>query len=483
MATVTSVAWPATNDGQEPTPGRRFVRFSLEVSALGQSVSPTSPAPDPRRRPALGRHVAPAVALLHRRRAPGRHRLERRCRLLHGNRPERHPRRRPRAQRRHLLPELRPVDAAPGAPVARRPLPRPDRDDASPAPRRDRPRSRCPILPTASPARPPSPCRARRSASSRRRGTTLSPSPDQAVLSVVLDGEFPNDPNDPTGSGHYLGCDDAVAGQPAQLHPERRQRGPRHDQRRRRHDRQGQLRRRALRRHLLVPRPGHADLRDPRGRRRAPSPVPSSPSTRPSRAPPPSTSAPRPPWPSASRPRWPRPPRAPRRGSASPIRRRARRSSSAPGSHGSGGSSGLRACRSAVAIVILLVVAARRRALRALAPIRPGSRPPPSVPMHPLGRPVRRRLAAAPVVPVAQARKGAIPTPPRTSPTRPASRMWPSRVRRRRRRIRARRADAGATFAAGSSAERAAPTKAVNVVGPASSSGSRRTPVACSRRS
>ena len=30
-------------------------------------------------------------------------------------------------------------------------------------------------------------------------------SPDQAVLSVVLDAEFPNNPNDPTGSGHYLG--------------------------------------------------------------------------------------------------------------------------------------------------------------------------------------------------------------------------------------------------------------------------------------
>src|SRR5271156_443702 len=44
-AAVTSVAWPATSDGQEPTPGRRFVRFTLEVSAPGQSVSPTSPAP------------------------------------------------------------------------------------------------------------------------------------------------------------------------------------------------------------------------------------------------------------------------------------------------------------------------------------------------------------------------------------------------------------------------------------------------------
>ena len=49
-------------------------------------------------------------------------------------------------------------------------------------------------------------------------GTTLSPNPDQAVLSVVLDAEFPNDPNDPTGSGHYLGrrhrCPPS-----AQLHP------------------------------------------------------------------------------------------------------------------------------------------------------------------------------------------------------------------------------------------------------------------------
>ena len=37
-------------------------------------------------------------------------------------------------------------------------------------------------------------------------GTTLAPNPDQAVLSVVLDAEFPNDPDDPAGSGHYLGA-------------------------------------------------------------------------------------------------------------------------------------------------------------------------------------------------------------------------------------------------------------------------------------
>jgi hypothetical protein len=36
-------------------------------------------------------------------------------------------------------------------------------------------------------------------------GASLSPTPDQAVLSVVLDGEFPNNPNDLAGSGHYLG--------------------------------------------------------------------------------------------------------------------------------------------------------------------------------------------------------------------------------------------------------------------------------------
>ena len=44
-ARVTAVAWPARNGTQEPTPGRRFVRFTLEVNALAQSASPTSPAP------------------------------------------------------------------------------------------------------------------------------------------------------------------------------------------------------------------------------------------------------------------------------------------------------------------------------------------------------------------------------------------------------------------------------------------------------
>ena len=38
-------------------------------------------------------------------------------------------------------------------------------------------------------------------------GANLAPGPDQAVLSVVLDAEYPNDPSDPTGSGHYLGAE------------------------------------------------------------------------------------------------------------------------------------------------------------------------------------------------------------------------------------------------------------------------------------
>ena len=35
--------------------------------------------------------------------------------------------------------------------------------------------------------------------------SSLTPNPNQAVLSVVLDGEFPSSPNDPTATGHYLG--------------------------------------------------------------------------------------------------------------------------------------------------------------------------------------------------------------------------------------------------------------------------------------
>ncbi len=154
-------------------------------------------------------------------------------------------------------------------------------------------------------------------------GTTLSPNPDQAVLSVVLDGEFPNDPNDPAGSGHYLG---ATAPLPASLlsfTPKRRHRRSRHHQQRRRHHRQGQLGRRPLRRHLLVPRPGHAHLAGPSRSRRVLHRGGVHPLHRGDRARPRSTSARRRPWRSASPLLWPRRPSAPRRGSASPIPRRA----------------------------------------------------------------------------------------------------------------------------------------------------------------
>ena len=37
-AKVTAVSWPERNGAQEPTPGRRFVRFTLEVTAPGPRV-------------------------------------------------------------------------------------------------------------------------------------------------------------------------------------------------------------------------------------------------------------------------------------------------------------------------------------------------------------------------------------------------------------------------------------------------------------
>jgi Arc/MetJ-type ribon-helix-helix transcriptional regulator len=43
-------------------------------------------------------------------------------------------------------------------------------------------------------------------------GTPAPSSPSQAVLSVVLDGEYPNDPNNLTTSGHYLGAQSPLPG-------------------------------------------------------------------------------------------------------------------------------------------------------------------------------------------------------------------------------------------------------------------------------
>ena len=134
------------------------------------------PGAHPRCGAALGRHVAPALRVLPRRRAPRRQRFER-LGLVRGERPERHPRRRPGAQPRILLPELRPVDPAPRPSVPCRPLPRPEPARRS-APRRPgRPRWRCPTRPTASPASPRSRCRARPSASSHPRPRRCRPTP------------------------------------------------------------------------------------------------------------------------------------------------------------------------------------------------------------------------------------------------------------------------------------------------------------------
>ena len=127
MAKVTSVAWPATNAGQEPHPGRRFVTFTLEVAALSESASPTSQAATLSAALRWDGTISPFVPLLD----PGRDPVRRRrlehseCqRVVHGDRAQHHARRRSRSLRRHLLAELRPVDASARRPVARRPLPR-----------------------------------------------------------------------------------------------------------------------------------------------------------------------------------------------------------------------------------------------------------------------------------------------------------------------------------------------------------------------
>ena len=152
-----------------------------------------------------------------------------------------------------VLPELRPLDAATRTPRPDRPLPRPH----SAEPRRigRRPRHLGAVqsgrrlrqhwhrhLQSA-----------RSAASFPRRHRRRSP--DQAVLSVVLDGEFPNDPDDPTGSGHYLGSQTPLPASMLSFTPAGGIGGAGHHQRRRRHQRQGQRRRRALRRHLLLRRP------------------------------------------------------------------------------------------------------------------------------------------------------------------------------------------------------------------------------------
>ena len=203
-ATVTSVAWPATNDGQEPTPGRRFVRFTLEIAAPGQSVSPTSPAPtiaaalrwDGSSHPlsvsslddelqsgggssASASYVASVPNDTH----------DVDLVLSQGS-----------FSQSFDLWSLRRVPPSPA--VLYRDPGQTTLSATAPGPT---------TLSLSNPADGFT-STATLTLQSATLGffapsaTTLAPSPDQAVLSVVLDAEFPDDPGDPAGSGHYLGA-------------------------------------------------------------------------------------------------------------------------------------------------------------------------------------------------------------------------------------------------------------------------------------
>jgi hypothetical protein len=202
-ATVTSVAWPATNDGREPTPGRRFVRFSLEVAAAGQSVSPTSPTPtlaaalrwdatshplsvsslddelqDGSSSSASASYVASVPSDTH----------DVDLVLSEGS----------FSQSLDLW-TLRRVPPAPA--ILYRDPSQTTISATAPGPT---------TLSLANPADGFTSTATLTLQSATLgffapSGTTLSPNPDQAVLSVVLDAEFPDDPGDPAASGHYLG--------------------------------------------------------------------------------------------------------------------------------------------------------------------------------------------------------------------------------------------------------------------------------------
>ena len=202
-ATVTSVAWPATNGGTEPTPGRRFVRFTLVVSAPGRSVSPTSPTPslsaalrwDSASHPLSlssvddqlqGGSGSSASASYVASVPNNTHQVH--LVLSQGS-----------FSQSFDLWNLRRVPPAPSvlyrdangttlsgtsAGSAMLALSNPGDGFTSSASVTLQSATLGYFAPS---------------------GTTLSPGPDQGVLSVVLDAEFPNDPADPTGSGHYLG--------------------------------------------------------------------------------------------------------------------------------------------------------------------------------------------------------------------------------------------------------------------------------------
>lgn len=206
-ANVTAVAWPATNDGAEPTPGRRFVRFTLEVTALHQSASPTSPSPS-------------LSAALH----------------WDGTS---HPLSLSSVDNELQAGAGRASDSASGSYMASVPNDTHSIDlvlsestfsqsfdlwtlrrvPPSPAvlyrgPTETNLTGSAAAPATLSLSNPSDGFTSSATVTLQSAtlgfvapsGTALSPNPDQAVLSVVLDGEFPNNPNDPSGSGHYLGA-------------------------------------------------------------------------------------------------------------------------------------------------------------------------------------------------------------------------------------------------------------------------------------
>jgi hypothetical protein len=205
-AKVTAVAWPPRNGAQEPTPGRRFVSFTLEVSAPSQSASPTSPSPslaaalewdstsnalslssiDDELQAGAGGSSDSASASYMASVPNDTHDVD--LVLTEGtfsqsfdlwtlSRVPPSPAVLYRAANQTSL-----TGTAAGAASLSLSNPSDGFNDSATV-----------TLQSATLGffAPP--------------GTTLSPGPDQAVLSVVLDGQYPNEPNDPTGSGHYLG--------------------------------------------------------------------------------------------------------------------------------------------------------------------------------------------------------------------------------------------------------------------------------------
>ena len=205
-AKVTAVAWPATNDGAEPTPGRRFVRFTLEVTAPNQSASPTGPTPSLSAALRWGGTSRPLSLST----------IDEQLQAGAGGASDT-----ASASYMASVPDYtHAVDLvlSVGTFSQSFDLWTLSRVPPSPAVLYRDPNGTSVTASAAGPAtlslsNPSDGFTSSATVTLQSStlgfvapaGTTLSPNPDQAVLAVVLDGEFPTDPNDPTGSGHYLG--------------------------------------------------------------------------------------------------------------------------------------------------------------------------------------------------------------------------------------------------------------------------------------